>query len=218
MDEHVAGRGTARRARRRSSSACDQLDRAAARPDSACVAERAAIGAAVDAVGAEVLDHERHVVATGEAPAPRVEQHVGPLAPDQAADEQEARAAERPSSAVTRGAAGVKQLEVDAVGDHVHALGIDAALPGTSRARIRSGTHSSSTCASICASQSRGTAPNSHGTIAARRPAGGGLQVRRPLVADLDVGGVGEGRIQRLRAVARDRAAPARQAARSPGR
>ena len=52
---------------------------------------RAAVGAAVDAVGAEVLDHELDVVATGEGLLPGREQDVDALAPDGAADEEEAQ-------------------------------------------------------------------------------------------------------------------------------
>ena len=58
----------------------------------------------VDALGAEVLDHELDVIALGERELECLEQHVGPLAPDQAAHEQEPRWLDlRVPVAITRG-------------------------------------------------------------------------------------------------------------------
>ena len=87
-------------------------------------AHRAAVGAAVDAVRAEVLDHELHVVAPGEGLLPGGEQDVDALAADGAADEEEAqrvRGVERVGRALGREA-----LEVDAVGHDVDAVVLEA--------------------------------------------------------------------------------------------
>src|SRR4029079_15928269 len=82
-----------------------------------------AVGAAVDAVRSEVLDDQLHVAAAGERGLPGGEQEVDPLAVDRAADEQEPGGGGRVE--LQRRPFGSEPLEVDAIGHHVHPIGLD---------------------------------------------------------------------------------------------
>ena len=120
-----------------------------------------------------------------------------PLRADGAADEEEAqrgRGVERVGRAVGREA-----LEVDPVGDDVDAVRRRGRRAGTCRARSSLGTQTSST--------SCGERPDPLGRDGAELPRlddgqaarARRAQVGRPLVADLDVGGVGQRRVEAAR-------------------
>ena len=79
------------------------------------------VHAAVERAGADVLDHEQHVVAALERLLEGGQQHVDALAVDGSADEQEHADLVRGKAA--RGAVGAVHVEVDAVRHHVDAVG-----------------------------------------------------------------------------------------------
>ena len=160
-------------------------------------AHRAAIGAAVDAVGAEVLDHQLHVVAAGEGLLPGGEQDVDALAADRAADEEEAQRG-RGVELVGR-ALGREALEVDPVGHHVDAIGVQAGAQ-VHLAHVAAGHPDLVDVVRAAArTHSAGIAPNSHGWMRARRPERGGRRSGGHWWRTSTSAGCGSGVVERAR-------------------
>ena len=154
----------------------------------------AAVGAAVDAVGAEVLDHELHVVAAGEGLLPGGEQDVDALAGDGAADEEEAHrggAVQRVGLAV-----GGEALEVDAVGHDVDAVLLQAGVEVHAAHELAGHPELVDVALQRLepVGRDRAELPGLDDGQAARARR---AQVGRPLVADLDVGRVGQRAVDR---------------------
>ena len=154
----------------------------------------AAVGAAVDAVGAEVLDHQLHVVAAGEGLLPGGEQDVDAFAGDGATDEEEAHgggAVQRVGLAV-----GSEALEVDAVGHDVDAVLHQAGVEVHAAHELAG--HPELVDVALQRLEpvggDRAELPGLDDGQAARARR---AQVGRPLVADLDVGRVGQRAVNR---------------------
>ena len=118
------------------------------------------------------------------------------LAPDQPADEQEARPG-RVGRARSRGPSGSKALADRRRWGSSRRGARRGRRRGTCGARTRSAPTARRRSSRIGATQSRGTAPNSHGWMTRQPPARGRAQIGRPLVADLDVGRVRQRRVAR---------------------
>ncbi len=125
VDEHVA-----RAVQRRQALAVEVLGQVDdPRQRVAVLAEQRARGAhvLVEGRGADVLDHQGDVVAAREGPPVRLEQHVGALAGDRAADEQQPQAVTRARELGLR-ALGREDVEVHPVRHDVHPVGLDAGV------------------------------------------------------------------------------------------
>ena len=175
VDEHVAG--AVQRGQALAVEVVGQVDDPRQRV--AVLAEQRARGAhvAVEGAGADVLDHQGHVVATGErlarTPSSSTSMPLREIVPP---TNRSAQAVTRAAGELGLRALGREDVEVDPVRHDVHPVGLDAVVEVHLRARTALGTHSSSTCRCSGSTQALGIAPNSQGWISASRPMPGSLK------------------------------------------